>query len=282
MKVQILYQTQYAYETTVTFSPHLFRLFPKTDHHLKVRHLQFQTNLDAVVNFRRDLYDNEIASCFYPAPSSLLAASFDIELEVGEKNAFGFLLEARALSLPFEYEPAERRVLAPYLQQGDPVRLPFWKAPSRPQATLETLVDLNAAIHRGLEYERREEGPARAPAETLVAGRGACRDYAVLLAETLRQLGLAARLASGYLCEFGDRQKRADGALHAWTEVYLPGAGWLGLDPTNGTLCDHHHLPAAVGLAAIDIAPVLGSYYHEAPVASQMMASLRIVPHEVS
>ncbi len=280
MKVQILYQTQYAYETRVTFSPHLFRLFPKADYHLKLRSIQFQTNLDAVVNFRRDLFDNEIASCFYPTPSSILAASFHLELEVEEKNAFGFLLDSRALSLPFDYDTVERRVLAPYLQLGEPLELPFWKAPVRPRATLETLVDLNTAIRENLEYERREEGEARAPAETLALGRGACRDYAVLLAETLRRLGLAARLASGYLCEFGDGQKRAGGALHAWAEAYLPGAGWLGLDPTNGTLCNHHHLAAAVGLTAMDISPVVGTYYHQTHVPSQMAASLQIIPHE--
>jgi transglutaminase-like putative cysteine protease len=75
----------------------------------------------------------------------------------------------------------------------------------------------------------------------LQLGRGACRDFAVLMAEALRELGLAARLASGYLCEFGEGEKRAEGALHAWVETYIPGPGWLGLDPTNGTLCDHHH-----------------------------------------
>ena len=99
-----------------------------------------------------------------------------------------------------------------------------------------------------LAYERREEGVAREPAETIALGRGACRDFAVLLAVLLRQMGVAARLASGYMVETGERERRAEGALHAWTEAYLPGAGWIGLDPTNGILCDHHHILAAVGL----------------------------------
>jgi transglutaminase-like putative cysteine protease len=102
----------------------------------------------------------------------------------------------------------------------------------------------------------------------------------VLLAEKLRGLGIAARLASGYLCEFGDADKVAEGSLHAWVEAYLPGAGWVGLDPTNGTLCSHHHLTAAVGLTPAQISPVLGRYYHSKHIASAMQASLRIVPHD--
>lgn len=280
MKLQILYQAQYSYAETVTFSPHLFRLFPKVDQHVKIHSHDFQTNLDAAINFRRDLFDNEIASCFYPAPSSLLAASLTIELEVQPKNAFGFLLDAHALKLPLTYQPAELQVLQPYLQTEAALKLPFWTAPTSPQPTAETLVTLNEAIRQNLVYERRDEGPAFSPAETLRRRIGACRDFAVLLAETLRGLGLAARLASGYLCEFGDEEKVAEGALHAWVETYLPGAGWLGLDPTNGTFCDHHHLTAAVGLTPADISPVLGNYYHPTRVPSQMSATLCILPHD--
>jgi hypothetical protein len=278
MKIRILYQTQYAYDETVTFSLHLFRLFPKAERHLRVLESSFQTNLGAAVNYQRDLFDNEIASCFYPEKSSLLQANFNLQLEVEERTAFGFLVAQRALELPFQYEPQERAVLAAYLERGAPIDLGFWKPPTRPQGTLETLISLNEAIHDNLGYERRDEGEPYPPAELLTRGGGSCRDFAPLLAETLRGLGLAARLVSGYLCEFGSADKVAEGALHAWTEVYLPGAGWLGMDPTNGTFCDHHHLTAAVGLTAADIAPVLGNYYHKTPVASHMTASLQIVP----
>ncbi|MEA3207539.1 MAG: hypothetical protein QOE70_596 [Chthoniobacter sp.] len=279
MKVQILYQTQYAYLETVTFSPHLFRLFPKAGHHVRVLRSQFQTNLDAVVNYRRDLFDNEIASCWYPEKSALLQASFDLELEVEEHSAFGFLVASHALDLPFNYQPAERAVLAPYLDGGTRIDLPFWKVPPQPRPTVETLLAINEAIHQNLEYERREEGDPHSPEELLARGAGACRDFAVLLAEVLRGLGVASRLASGYLCEFGEGEKVAEGALHAWTEAYIPGAGWVGMDPTNGTFCDHHHLTAAVGLTPEDISPVLGSYYNKKHVPQQMTASLQVLPH---
>jgi transglutaminase-like putative cysteine protease len=279
MKLKILYQAQYSYAEPVTFSPHLFRLFPKSEQHVRVLSSLFQTNADAVVNHRRDLFDNEIASCFYPEKSSLLQANFNLELIVEERNAFGFLVASHALDFPFHYQPPELRVLSPYLQEARRIDLSFWKAPPRGQPTVEMLADLNSAIHQNLEYERREEGAPHPPEELLERGSGACRDFAVLLAEVLRGLGIATRLASGYLCEFGGGDKIAEGALHAWTEAYIPGAGWLGMDPTNGTFCDHHHLTAAVGLTPADISPVLGNYYSDRHIPSQMNASLQIIPH---
>ena len=278
MRVRIAYQTQYAYEEAVTFSTHLFRLFPKPDRSTRVRALDFQTNAGAVVSMRRDIFDNEVASCFYPGKTALLAASLSIELEIAERNAFDFLLASHALTLPFAYTPQEAYVLAPYCSAVPAIEVPFWKAPASPQPTLETLLALNSALHAELAYERRDEGAAYAPEETLRLGRGSCRDFAVLLAEVARGLGLAARLASGYLCEFGDAEKVAEGALHAWTELYLPGAGWVGFDPTNGYLCNHHHLTAAVGLTPADISPVLGDYFADRRVPHSMTASLQVLP----
>jgi transglutaminase-like putative cysteine protease len=279
MIVHINYQTQYAYPEPVSFSPHIFRLFPKYDRYVSMRRLAFQTNADASVKYRRDLFDNEIAFCFYPGESALLSAALQIELEIQPRNAFDFLLATHALDLPFAYSEQEARVLAPYVQAAAAVaQLPFWRPPAKPRPTLPTLLDLNAALHRNIAYERRDEGAAYLPDETLRLGRGSCRDFAVLLADVAHGLGIAARLASGYLCEFGDGEKKAEGALHAWTELYLPGAGWVGFDPTNGTLCDDHHITAAVGLTPEDISPILGDYFHPTRVVSQMTASLQIFP----
>lgn len=277
MIVQINYQSQYAYAEPVSFSSHLFRLFPKCDRYVSLRSLAFQTNLDAAISYRRDLFDNEIASCFYPEKSALLSAGLQITLDIQKRNAFDFLLAPHALNVPFTYTPQEAHVLLPFMLAVSQIpTLPFWQPPAEPQPTIHTLTSLNEAIHDNLAYERRDEGAAYLPEETLRLGRGACRDFAVLFAEAARGLGLAARLASGYLCEFGDGEKKAEGALHAWTEVYLPGAGWVGFDPTNGYLCNHNHLTAAVGLTPEDVSPVLGCYYHPTAVTSHMTASLQI------
>jgi len=232
-----------------------------------------------VVSWRRDLYDNEIASVFYPEPARTLSARLRLMLEIEEKNAFGFLVDAHALNLPFAYQPHEARALNAYLNAGPAPQLSFWSPSPAPQPTVEALVALNEALHRHIAYERRDEGSARSAAETLQLSSGACRDFAVVLVAVLRGLGLAARFASGYLCEFGDGEKRAEGALHAWVETYLPGAGWVGMDPTNGTFCDHHHLTAAVGVDTADVSPVTGSYYHREQVAHALDAKLEIIPH---
>jgi len=277
--VHINYQAQYAYSEAVSFSEHLFRLFPKYDRYVSMRSLAFQTNMDASVKYRRDLFDNEIASCFYPANSALLSAGLQMELEIQRRNAFDFLLATHALDMPFAYSAQEAWVLAPYLQCAAPApELPFWRPPIEPRPTVTTLLELNKALHQNIAYERRDEGAAYLPDETLRLGRGACRDFAVLLAAIARGLGIAARLASGYLCEFGDGEKKAESALHAWTELYLPGAGWVGFDPTNGTLCEDNHITAAVGLTPEDVSPVLGTYFHPTSVTSQMTASLQISP----
>jgi transglutaminase-like putative cysteine protease len=280
VKIEIRYAAEYRYAERVTFSPHIFRVIPKVDRYLKVHRFDFRTNRNSVINWRRDIFDNEIASVFYPSPARALQVRFRLKLEIEPKNAFGFLLESRALDMPFAYQPEELRVLAPYTSAEPPPALGFWSKPTSPRSTLETLVALNEAIHDNLEYERREEGSARPSTETIALGRGACRDFSVLLVDTLRGLGLAARHASGYLCEFGASEKKAEGSLHAWVETYLPGAGWIGLDPTNGTFCDHHHLTAAVGATTGDITPVDGSYFHSTGVPHEMTSSLEIRSNE--
>jgi transglutaminase-like putative cysteine protease len=278
MKVEIRYAADYCYETPVTFSPHLFRLIPKVDRSVKLRRFEFRTHRAGVVHWRRDLFDNEVASVFYPKPARVLRVRLKLSLDIEEKNAFGFLLAPDAMHLPFAYSSCERSVLHAYFSGRPAPRLAFWQPPSEPAPTVDTLVSLNSALHAHIAYERRDEGEARSSEETLALGRGACRDFSVLMVEVLRGLGLAARFASGYLCEFGTEQKRAEGALHAWVEAYLPGAGWVGFDPTNGTLCDHHHLAAAAGVATADVAPVVGSYYHVVPVPHTLNTSLEILP----
>jgi transglutaminase-like putative cysteine protease len=275
MKIKILYRADYRYESEVSFSPHIFRLFPKQDQSIAIGKIAFETNPGADVQHRKDIFDNNIAFCFYPQPGTDLVARLEIDLEVREKNAFHFLLDSHALEFPFQYTPDELRVLAPYLTQNHKVLLHFWQPGIKP--TVDALVELNSALHKNIAYERREEGAARTPNETLLAGSGACRDFAVLLAETLRSHGVAARLASGYLCEFGETEKRAEGALHAWTEAYLPGAGWIGLDPTNGVFCNHNHITTALGLGPEDVSPVSGSYFGAHRVPSKMETSLEML-----
>lgn len=282
MNISIRYQALYAYGKPASFSPHLVRLFPKNDRHVRVERVLFETDKSADVQYRHDLFDNEVASCFYSEKRDRLDFRLELDLELTEKNPFHFLLDAHALRLPFDYLPEEAAVLAPFLDDGFPLDLPAaLDRPKTARPTIEALLNLNQWIFKNLGYQRREEGAAWEPAETLAAGSGACRDFSVLLVAVLRRHGLAARLASGFLWEPPDTPKedlRAESALHAWVETYLPGAGWVGLDPTNGVLCDEHRIVAAVGLTPADISPIKGVYYGQKKIDCEMTASLEIKP----
>ncbi|RYY91510.1 MAG: hypothetical protein EOO11_22610, partial [Chitinophagaceae bacterium] len=160
MKTTIRYHTEYLYEEPVSFSPHIFRLFPKADTHISVERLVFETNEGAQVQHRRDLFDNMTASCFYPGLHPAMWARLEIDLNIQERNAFHFLLASHALELPFQYEPRERLTLEPFLHPLNPkVELPFWKF--EPKPTVSALIDLNTALFENLKYERREEGARR-------------------------------------------------------------------------------------------------------------------------
>ena len=281
MKLGIRYQTTYSYDWPVSFSPHDVRLFPRHDRFSRVRKLDFKTNPATNVRFARDVFDNTVASCFFPEASAELHLQLVLDLEIDEKDPFHFILENSSVELPFDYDPAIVSVLAPYRERrtSDVLKVPGWTPPTVDEKhnTVAALADLNRLLHESLGYERREQGAARLPAETLRAGSGACRDIAVLLAELLREMGLAARLVSGYLRESDSETRRAEGSLHAWTEVFLPGAGWVGLDATNGIFCNHNFISAAVGLTPADITPISGSYFHKEEIPNRMTSSLELV-----
>lgn len=277
MKLSIDYQAAYRYEGRVSLSPHVVRLFPRDALQARVVALHFATNPSGSFHWRHDLFDNVVAQCFYPREEDALLFEFHAEIAVEERNPFGFLLDSRALQWPAEYTARERSMLGAFLDAP----AVDWPAPLRPVSgseTVGTLVAMNEWIHANIVYERREDGDPHPPEETLRRGRGACRDTAVLLAAALRAQGLAARLVSGFLWESaGDpAERKAESSLHAWTEVFLPGAGWVGLDPSNGVFVDHHYLAAAVGIAPADIAPVAGLYFGPRTVPHRLETSLRI------
>jgi transglutaminase-like putative cysteine protease len=281
VKLGLRYQTTYRYKEPVGFSPQDVRLFPRSDRFSRVRRLEFTATPKATVRYGRDLFENTVASCYFPGRSKELTFRLVIDLDLDEKDPFHFILDPNAVEMPFEYDERAQKILAAYrTTSGKPkLEVPGWDPPTgkRRRGTVETLIDLNKRLHECVGYERREEGQALSPAETLQRGRGACRDVSVLLAEILRQLGLAARLTSGYLRESDSETKRAEGSLHSWTEVFLPGAGWIGLDATNGVLANHNFIAAAVGLTPADITPISGTYYNAQRISAQMTSKLQLL-----
>jgi transglutaminase-like putative cysteine protease len=281
VKLGLRYQTTYRYDEPVGFSPHDVRLFPRSDRFSRVRRLDFTTAPKGTVRYSRDVFENTVASCYFPERSKELEFRLAINLDLDEKDPFHFILESSAVQSPFDYDPAIAKLLAPYRERRTKDRLvvPGWEPPTsrKRRDTVKTLVELNKTLHECIGYQRREEGAALSPAETLRLGRGACRDVTVLLAEILRQMGFAARLTSGYLRESDAETRRSEGSLHAWTEVYLPGAGWVGLDATNGVFCNHNFIGAAVGLTPADITPISGVYFHKKRIPAQMMSRLELI-----
>jgi transglutaminase-like putative cysteine protease len=280
VKLGLRYETAYRYEKPVGFSPHDVRLFPRGDRFSRVRRVSFLTNGNSSIRYARDVFDNVVASCFFPERLNELRFEVEIDLDLEERDAFDFILERHAVEMPFAYAPELAPLLAPYLrrQTEADLRIPGWISPNEARVgTVSSLVGLVHALHECIGYQRREEGPALSPEETLRIGRGACRDVAVLLAEVLRAAGLAARLVSGYLRENEAESRRAEGSLHAWTEVFLPGAGWVGMDATNGVFCNHNFIAAAVGLLPADITPISGSFFHDGPVTAEMTSRLELL-----
>lgn len=282
-RIRLHHLSHYVYSSAVSFSPHLLRIFPRSEPGRFLRHFELKTNAAADIQYRRDFFDNNLARVYYPDHCTELLIELTAELELREENAFHFLVDPHAVEFPFSYTPRERERLSPFLaNQAMSAKLPalsFWSPPVGKAETVSLLLSLVGALHEHIRYEVRPDGPARPPLETVQLGVGSCRDTASLLMALLRDLGFASRLVSGYLWEPpGDdaTKKHADGSFHAWTEVALPGAGWIGLDGTNGVFCDHHFIACAVGLDAEDITPVLGRYFTDSPVTSTMDATLRI------
>jgi uncharacterized protein (DUF2126 family)/transglutaminase-like putative cysteine protease len=267
MHIKISNWMRYSYEEPVSFSAHAIRLYPRSDQSITTHHLQTTVNLESDIQYRRDLFDNIVANCFLPDPGQVLEFCVELEIELWPKNPFHFLLAPRALQLPFEYTPEENRVLAPFRSinpEEEAEAGHIWRLNGK-RNTVDALVELADTLHTEIAYEIRSEGEARLPSRTIELRSGACRDTALLCATMLRQIGLAARVVSGFLCEFhvDIKDRRAESSLHAWVDVFLPGAGWLGIDPTNGTFCDHRFIPTAVGARMTDIAPIQGSYFGE-------------------
>jgi transglutaminase-like putative cysteine protease len=288
LRLRIDHRTRYLYDQPVSFSPHFVRLFPRTEPGRLVQKITFETSPGADVQLRRDIFDNHFARCFYPDKFADLFFNLAVDIELHEQNPFHFLLDPEAVDYPFHYQPETASRLAACLRpppdespQTSPAKLlplPFWQVPAGSVPTVSLLLDLMAAVRANIRYEQRVEGAAHPPADTLRFGHGSCRDFAVLFAAILRELGFAARLASGYLCEFDQlaKDRKSDGYMHMWTEVFLPGAGWTGLDATNGVFCNHNFITTAVGLLSAEITPISGRYYSNVAVHASMSAHLAL------
>jgi uncharacterized protein (DUF2126 family) len=242
--------------------------------HCRTRILSYSLRVDPqkhFINWQQDAQSNYLARLVFPEKTEELRIEVDLVAEMAVLNPFDFFLEPYAEKYPFAYEESELAGLAPYL-----IKLPqtprfadyLESIPRKPRNVVDLLVDLNARLARDVNYLIRLEPGVQTPEETLIKCSGSCRDSAWLLVQLLRHLGLAARFVSGYLIQLTADVKSLDGPsgpvadftdLHAWCEVYLPGAGWIGLDPTSGLLAGEGHIPLACTPEPSSAAPVSGA-----------------------
>lgn len=285
MKLKVSHLTHYRYSENVLFSPHLVLLRPREDHHTRVLDFKLTTLPAGRITWRRDSQENSIASCAIEGSSNQLFIQAEFLVELLQDNPFDFILEPYAATYPFNYNPTDLANLYPLLQPvADSQSLTSWMEKNFPHLegfTLELLTKINSFLYNNLTYNRREEMGVQTPDQTLTLQSGSCRDFALLFMALCRTLHLASRFVSGYLfvnntSTQSTLENRADNAMHAWCEVYLPGAGWKGFDPTHGILTNHHFIPVAVGNVPETITPIQGSYLFPSTVTSTLTIDVAI------
>jgi uncharacterized protein (DUF2126 family) len=270
--VALNHVTHYRYDRRVGLSPQVVRLRPAP--HCRTPILSYSLRIEPAghfINWQQDPFANHLARLVFPDKTTEFKVTVDLVAEMAVYNPFDFFLEPAAENYPFRYEPELAHDLAPYLAKG-PLTPKFEallaSVPRDAQRTIDFLVALNQRLQRDIGYEIRMEPGVQTPELTLTRLSGSCRDTGWLLVQLLRHLGLAARFVSGYLIQLKPDVKALDGPvgaeadftdLHAWCEVYLPGAGWIGLDPTSGLLAGEGHIPVACTPEPSTAAPVSGA-----------------------
>jgi uncharacterized protein (DUF2126 family) len=263
--------THYSYDRLVNLGPQVVRLRPAP--HCRSKIISYALKIEPeghFINWQQDPFANYQARLVFPDKTKEFKVTVDVVMDMAVYNPFDFFLEPEAEEFPFSYPPDLKQELAPYLTP-DPVT-PLVQAyldridRSKRRSVL-FLVDLNQSVHHAIKYTIRMEPGVQTPEETLTLASGSCRDSAWLMVQLLRNCGLAARFVSGYLIQLKPDVKALDGPsgtevdftdLHAWCEVYLPGAGWVGLDATSGLLAGEGHIPLACTPQPSGAAPIEG------------------------
>jgi uncharacterized protein (DUF2126 family)/transglutaminase-like putative cysteine protease len=271
IRVGLNHRTEYKFDRRINVSPHLVRLRPAP--HCRTPVLSYSLKVDPAehfVNWQQDPFGNWVARYVFPEKIDHLCFEVDLVAELTVINPFDFFIEEHARTFPFSYGAQLAKDLAPYfsVEESGPLLSDWVAGIDRAEAdTVSFLTSLNARIASEIGYVVRMEAGVQTCEETLSSKMGSCRDSAWLLVQIFRHMGIAARFTSGYLVQLTADQKSLDGPsgpetdftdLHAWAEVFIPGAGWIGLDATSGLLAGEGHIPLSCTPDPLSAAPVTG------------------------
>lgn len=272
--LNVRHKTIYLYNGPVVFGEHRAMMRPLDSHDLRLRHFHVTTSPASDLRWVHDVFSNSIALMRFESESDRLVveARFDVlRTTADEEEKLQFPIAEYAQYFPFSYAADELPDLALSIQRhavdGNGV-VDDWARRFAPGGdvieTWSVLTSINSAIHTGFDYIRREEPGVQSPQDTLGMRSGSCRDFALLMMEAVRALGFAARFVSGYIYDpalvEGDAAMQGSGATHAWVQVYIPGAGWVEFDPTNGLVASANLIRTAVGRTPEQAVPLAGTF----------------------
>jgi transglutaminase-like putative cysteine protease len=279
-RIRITHDTRYHYRTPVTFGPHRALIRPREGYDLHIASSKLQVEPAANVRWYRDIYGNSIAILTFDEPARSLSIVSEVDVDLYEDTPIDWSIDPDAQMYPFQYSADEQIEIVPYRLPSYPHDGPAvqeWLRelyrPGQSVGTAELLGRLNTRIYESFRYIPRDEAGVQLPCRTLALGTGSCRDYAVFMMEAARHWGFAARFVTGYIQTPGDQH----GATHAWTEIYLPGAGWRGFDPTNNKLAGSEHISVAVAREQDKASPLSGSWQGPEDAFERMDVSVQVV-----